>query len=198
MRRKHCQPHGWPRPFFHLHTQEETTEEEEPSTTEIDVTQASELDNGVDKQEISERKAVLVQNVQKNVPLKQSKSFTNLSVAGVSLKRSCSCRQINMEMDNKSVCSLDWESDFDDCFGGVYQIGGETCIECHPQANGKTGLTADEKMALASHEAGHAFVAFLLGVPVTKITLLPEGQLLGHNRFNHGYFSRQYLTSAKN
>ncbi|CAK5060271.1 unnamed protein product [Meloidogyne enterolobii] len=164
--------------------QEETTEEEQPSTIEIDFTQASELDNGVDKQEIIEKKDVLVKNFDKNVLLKRSKSVTNLSIAGGSLKRCCSCREINMEMDNKSVCSsIDWESDFDDCVGGVYPIGGETCIECHIQPNGKTGLTPDEKMDLASHEAGHAFVAFLLGVP---ITLLPEGQLLGHTLVKFG------------
>uniref|UniRef100_A0A915NP68 Lon proteolytic domain-containing protein n=1 Tax=Meloidogyne floridensis TaxID=298350 RepID=A0A915NP68_9BILA len=86
--------------------QEETTEEEDPSTIEIDVTQASELDNGVDKQEISEKEAVLVQNVQKNVLLKRSKSVTNLSIADRSLKRSCSCRQINMEMNSAAFLDV--------------------------------------------------------------------------------------------
>nr|CAD2202154.1 unnamed protein product [Meloidogyne enterolobii] len=81
-----------------------TTEEEKPSTIEIDVTQASELDNGVDKQEIIEEKDV--SNVEKTIPLKHSKSVTNLSIACGSLKRCCSCREINMEMNSAAFLDV--------------------------------------------------------------------------------------------
>ncbi|CAK5082493.1 unnamed protein product [Meloidogyne enterolobii] len=77
-----------------------------------------------------------------------------------------------------------------DCFhDGRLILGGQMTIECKASVNASiktAGLSEDERMQLSVHEAGHAWLAFRGGLRVVKITLIPNGELLGRTIIEHG------------
>uniref|UniRef100_A0A915M8X9 DH domain-containing protein n=1 Tax=Meloidogyne javanica TaxID=6303 RepID=A0A915M8X9_MELJA len=72
---------------------------------------------------------------------------------------------------------------------GKLIFGGQMTIECKASVNASiktAGLSDDERMQLSVHESGHAWVAFRSGLRVVKITLIPNGELLGRTIIEHG------------
>uniref|UniRef100_A0A914LR11 Peptidase M41 domain-containing protein n=1 Tax=Meloidogyne incognita TaxID=6306 RepID=A0A914LR11_MELIC len=83
---------------------------------------------------------------------------------------------------NDAICT------FASVLNGQDVMGGQLLIECKASINNAiaTGLSEDERMQLAVHEAGHAWLAFRGGFRVVKITLIPNGELLGRTILEHG------------
>nr|CAD2146548.1 unnamed protein product [Meloidogyne enterolobii] len=86
--------------------------------------------------------------------------------------------------------SFKFELDFDDidllAATQENMLEDEFLLECRYEQKGPPNalLSSKQKKRLAIHETGHTFIAFLLEIDVTKVTLKSEGELLGHTLLN--------------
>ena len=126
----------------------------------------------VDLPELSDREAIFkvhLRNIKVNSKLdveqlaRQTQGFSGADIANV-------CNEAALMAARNNKKSVDW----DDFMAAIDRIVGG--LEKKSRI-----ITDDEKKAIATHEAGHATVTWMIqyGNPLVKVTIVPRGRALG-------------------